>query len=272
MNELLAFTTATTAAVLFYGFVLGLKHATEADHLAAVTTMVTERASLWTSALVGGLWGLGHTISLLAAGILVLVLNYEISERTERILEFGVGLMLVFLGLNVIRKLMSGGHLHFHSHEHGGHNHSHPHVHDHGDGEHSHAHEQGGETHTHPHSVHRHTHEEPAHSVTHHGMKLSPRALLIGMVHGLAGSAALMLLIIPTIDSRAVGLLYIVIFGIGSIGGMMLMSFLVGLPFRFTDLKFHRFNHVLQAVAGLISISLGLWIVYEKGFSEGLIG
>ncbi|MGD9561955.1 MAG: urease accessory protein UreH [Pyrinomonadaceae bacterium] len=258
MNEVFALTTATTAAVLFYGFVLGLKHATEADHLAAVTTIVTERANLWTSALVGGLWGVGHTISLLAAGILVLVLNYEISERTERILEFGVGLMLVFLGLNVIRKLLSGGHLHFHPHEHGTHAHSHPHLHEHDD-DHAHSHDHGD----------AHAHDE---TPTHHGMRLSPRALLIGMIHGLAGSAALMLLIIPTIDSRAVGLLYIVIFGIGSIGGMMLMSLLVGLPFRFTDLKFHRFNHILQAVAGLISISLGLWIVYEKGFAEGLIG
>ncbi|NOT48281.1 MAG: urease accessory protein UreH [Acidobacteria bacterium] len=245
MSEFFAFSTATTGIVLFYGFVLGLKHATEADHLAAVTTIVTERANVWTSALVGGLWGLGHTISLLAAGILVLVLNYQISERTERFLEFGVGVMLVFLGLNVIRKLVSGGHLHFHPHEHAGHTHAHPHLHERGDA---------------------------AAAETHHGPRLSPRALIIGMVHGLAGSAALMLLIIPTIASRSVGLLYILIFGVGSIGGMMIMSFLVGLPFRFTSLKFHRFNHILQAVAGLISISLGLWIVYEKGFGGGLTG
>lgn len=253
MSEFLAFSTASTAVVLFYGFVLGLKHATEADHLAAVTTIVTERANIWTSALVGGLWGLGHTISLLAAGILVLGLNYQISEQTERLLEFGVGIMLVLLGLNVIRKLLSGGHLHFHSHEHAGHTHAHPHLHDHDE--------------THNSSV-----DAQAVPATHHGLGFSPRALLIGMVHGLAGSAALMLLIIPTIESRALGLLYIVIFGVGSIGGMMLMSFLVGLPFRLTDLRFHRFNHLLQAVAGLISISIGLWIVYEKGFTEGLMG
>lgn len=250
MNEIFAFSTVSSAVVLFYGFVLGLKHATEADHLAAVTTIVTERSSIWTSALVGGLWGLGHTISLIAAGILVLGLNYQISEQTERFLEFGVGIMLVLLGLNVIRKLLSGGHLHFHAHEHAGHKHSHPHVHKHDEAHHPAA-------------------DVPV--ATHHGLGFSPRALLIGMVHGLAGSAALTLLIIPTIESRALGLLYIVIFGVGSIGGMMLMSFLVGLPFRLTDLKFQRFNHLLQAVAGLISISIGLWIVYEKGFTEGLM-
>jgi high-affinity nickel-transport protein len=92
------------------------------------------------------------------------------------------------------------------------------------------------------------------------------------MIHGLAGSAALMLLVIPTIESRALGLLYIIIFGIGSIGGMMLMSFLVGLPFQITALRFNRLNFLLQCLAGLISVGLGLFIVYEKGFSEGLFG
>ncbi len=241
MNDLfLVFASGTTGLVLAYGFLLGLKHATEADHLAAVSTMITSRANLWTSALVGGLWGLGHTISLLIAGIFVLLLNCQISERTERFLELGVGAMLVLLGLNVVRKLFAGGHLHLHSHEHRGHKHAHPHLHEPGEAHAGHA---------------------------HHGPSLNPRPLLIGMVHGLAGSAALMLLIIPTIESRTVGMLYIMIFGIGSIGGMMLMSFLVGLPFRLTGLKFHRFNHLLQAAAGLVSICLGLWIVYEKGFS-----
>jgi sulfite exporter TauE/SafE len=92
------------------------------------------------------------------------------------------------------------------------------------------------------------------------------------MVHGLAGSAALMLLVIPTIESRAVGLLYIIVFGIGSIGGMMLMSFLVSLPFQLTAKKFNRLNHLLQGFAGLVSVVLGLFIVYEKGFTEGLFG
>ena len=115
--------------------------------------------------------------------------------------------MLILLGLNVLRKLIQGGNLHFHTHEHGKHDHAHPHIH-----------------------LHNHDEEEN----THHGFKFSPRSLIIGMVHGLAGSAALMLLIIPTINSSLVGMLYIIIFGIGSIGGMMIMSFIVGLPFHFT--------------------------------------
>ncbi|MCA1624474.1 MAG: urease accessory protein UreH [Acidobacteria bacterium] len=241
---LLMFSTST-ATVLSLGFFLGLKHATEADHLAAVSTIVTERRSLFSSALVGGLWGLGHTISLFVAGIFVLLLNFQISERTERMLEFGVGVMLVFLGLNVLRKIIQGGTLHFHSHEHGGHKHIHPHLHEHGQ-------------------------EDEPHS--HHGFSFSPRSLIIGMVHGLAGSAALMLLVIPTINSTAMGLLYIVIFGVGSIGGMMLMSFLVSLPFQITALRFNRFNLLLQCIAGLFSVALGLLIIYEKGITEGLLG
>lgn len=147
------------------------------------------------------------------------------------------------LGLNVLRKLARGGKLHFHAHEHGGREHVHPHIHEHASADEPH---------------------------THHGLTLSPRALIIGMVHGLAGSAALMLLVIPTIDSPVIGMLYIAIFGAGSIGGMMIMSFLVGLPFHLTALRFGRFNHILQCLAGLASIGLGLYIIYEKGFTDGL--
>jgi sulfite exporter TauE/SafE len=245
MGEILLFSGAITFAVLGFGFMLGLKHATDADHLAAVGTIVAERKSLWSSALIGGVWGLGHTISLFLAGVFVLLLNFEISERTERALEFGVGIMLTFLGLNVIRKLLKGGRLHFHAHDHGAREHVHPHLHE------------------------AAVADEPH---THHGLSFSPRALVIGMIHGLAGSAGLMLLVIPTIESKTVGLLYIVVFGIGSIGGMMLMSLLVGLPFHLTAGKFNRFNYLLQSVAGLASVALGLLIIYEKGVTEGLFG
>jgi sulfite exporter TauE/SafE len=226
--------------VLGLGFFLGLKHAIEADHLAAVGTIVSEQKNVWSSAIVGGIWGLGHTISLFAAGFFVLLFNFQISEQTERILEFCVGIMLLFLGLNVFRKIANGGKIHFHTHEHGAHEHAHPHLHE---------------------------HEKVDEKESHHGLKFSPKALFIGMIHGLAGSAALMLLVIPTIESRPLGLLYIAIFGIGSIGGMMLMSLLVGLPFHLTATKFNQYNRILQSIAGLVSIVFGLLIVYEK-FNE----
>lgn len=247
MNDFLtAFFSSSAAGILAFGFLLGLKHAVESDHLAAVSTIVTERKSLLASAIVGGIWGLGHTISLFAAGVFVLLLDFQISEQTERILEICVGAMLIILGLNVLRKLLFGAKLHFHAHEHAGHIHAHPHLHERGAA------------------------DEPPH--THHAFSFSPRALVVGMIHGLAGSAALMLLVIPTIESRPLGLLYILIFGAGSIGGMMLMSLVVGLPFTLTARKFNHLNNAMQSIAGVASVGIGLLIVYEKAIAESLLG
>lgn len=244
MNEfLLAFFSTSATGILTFGFLRGLNHAIESDHLAAVSTIVTKRKSLLASAIIGGIWGLGHTISLFVAGVFVLLLNFQISEQTERMLEFCVGAMLILLGLNVLRKLLFGATLSFHTHEHDG-------------------------------SVHAHLFGQDAPDAphTHHNFSFSPRALIVGMIHGLAGSAALMLLVIPTIESRPLGLLYILIFGAGSIGGMMLMSLLVGLPFILTARKFNRLNLVMQSIAGVVSVGIGLLIVYEKGITEGLLG
>ena len=231
MGELLfAFSATSTFAILGFGFLLGLKHATEADHLAAVSTIVSERKGLLSSAFIGGVWGLGHTISLFRRGNFRSSLNFQISEQTERILEFCVGVMLFLLGVNVIRKLAQGGHLHFHAHEHGGHKHVHPH---------------------HPRQITRRS----AHTSR---ILSSARALLLSEWFTAWRERGINALVIPTIESRAVGLLYIIIFGVGSIGGMMLMSFLVGLPFQLTAKKFNRLNHLLQGVAGLVSVALGL--------------
>ncbi|CAN5622226.1 hypothetical protein BH20ACI3_BH20ACI3_32190 [soil metagenome] len=235
----------STASVLAFGLVLGLKHAVEADHLAAVTTIVSERSSLLAASLVGGLWGVGHTLSLLVAGIAVILFHLRISEQTALALEFCVGLMLMALGANSLRKLMRGGTLPLHWHRHGAHLHAHPHVHD------------GIDERDFPH--------------THHGLRLSARPLLVGMVHGLAGSAALMLLVLSTISSPLAGLLYILVFGIGSVGGMMLMSALVGLPLRLTATRFARAHFVVRCLAGLFSLSFGLFMVYQISLKEGLL-
>jgi len=223
----------STFSVLVIGFVLGLQHATEADHLAAVSTIVSEKKNLFTASLVGGLWGVGHTISLFVVGLLVILLKFQISESLEAKLEACVGAMLVLLGLNALRKLFQASKVHVHSHEHDGHKH-----------------------------VHIHTHGQEGAEPSHH--RLSPRSVVIGMVHGLAGSAALMLLVVPTISSQALAILYILIFGIGSIGGMMAMSFLIGLPFHFTAGRFEILNRGIRLVAGVFSLCLGSSIIYEK--------
>jgi MFS family permease len=233
----------TTVSALAFGFVLGLKHAVEADHLAAVSTIVSERKSLFSSMMVGGLWGIGHTISLFIAGIFVIVLHVKISERWALLLEFCVGVMLVALGANALRKLARGGHLHLHVHQHGGRAHAHPHIH-------------GLEPETDPHA--------------HHGFRPGMRPLLVGMVHGLAGSAALMLLVLSTLSSTLAGLAYIALFGIGSIGGMMLMSALVSLPLYLTASRFTRANLMMRGLAGLFSLSFGLFMIYEIGIAGSL--
>lgn len=232
-----AFSAVSAIGILSLGFIQGLGHATDADHLAAVGTIVSERKSVWKSSILGGIWGLGHTLALLGVGLVVLFLDIQISESTEALLEGGVGVMLVLLGLNVFRKLITGGTVHAHTHGHG----SKEHVH-----------------------VHLHTKGETAVGGSHHGLEFSPKALVIGLIHGLAGSAGLMLVVIPTIDTKMLGVLYIVVFGVGSIGGMMLMSLLVGLPFHVSALRFNNMTKVFQTVAGVASIVIGALVIFEK--------
>jgi sulfite exporter TauE/SafE len=227
----------TTLSVLLIGFLLGLQHAVEADHLAAVSAIVSEKKNIFSASIIGGLWGVGHTISLFIVGILVIFLKLQISESVEAKLEAIVGGMLVLLGINALRKLFTAREIHAHSHEHDG---VRPHTH-----------------------IHLHKDElSETGEKSHH--RLSPRSVLIGMIHGLAGSAALMLLVLPTIASPFIALLYILIFGVGSIAGMMLMSFLIGLPFHFTANNFVQLNKAIRLCAGIFSLGLGMFIIYEK--------
>lgn len=225
----------STITILLLGFLFGLKHAVEADHLAAVSTIVAERKNLLSSMFIGGFWGVGHTLTLLFIGTLVIFLKLTISESLEAKLEAVVGVMLVLLGLNALRKLFQKEKIHVHTHAHEGHKHTHIHA-----------------------------HENEKAEKTHHFMKYSPRSILVGMIHGIAGSAALMLLIVPTIKSPTIAMVYIFIFGIGSIGGMMLMSLLIGLPLHLTAGKFEFLNKGILALAGIFSFGLGVFIIYEK--------
>jgi len=222
----------STFGVLLIGLLLGLRHAIEADHLAAVSTIVSEKKSLLSASIVGGLWGLGHTISLFVVGIAVIFLKLQIPESFETTLETCVGVMLIFLGINALRKLFSSKDLHAH-------------IHTHGEREH----------------IHFHTHENE-NAPSHH--RFGPRSIFIGMLHGLAGSAALMLLLIPTIPSPTLALVYILIFGFGSVIGMMAMSFLIGLPIHFTTSRFGMINTGIRLAAGVFSLGLGIVMVAER--------
>ena len=226
------------------GFALGLKHATEADHLAAVSTIVSERRSLWESARVGALWGLGHTSSLFVAGLLVIVVGVTIPERVAGFLEFCVALMIITLGMRLLYlTLRKSQRVHAHAHTHDGRPHLHLHFHR-------------------SHDAHpvMHTHEG-----RHSGLSRW-RTYLVGVLHGLAGSAALTLLVLTELmrnGSPVLGLSYILIFGIGSIAGMLIMSSLIGLPFALSSRLPTRLPELLQFSAATASVVFGFYYGWQ---------
>ncbi|MGH9969551.1 MAG: urease accessory protein UreH [Pyrinomonadaceae bacterium] len=237
-------TDGTLITVLGLGLTLGLRHALDPDHIAAVSTIVSESRSVKGSSLVGTFWGAGHTVALLLAGILVLALKFQISERLALWLEFGVAAMLVVLGSKSLFKSARRWKVHVHRHTHDGSSHVHLHLHP------------PGEQHTHGHR---------------HLIGVGLRPFVIGLVHGMAGSATLMILVLATIPSAIGGLIYIGIFGLGSIGGMLLMSSVISLPFILTTRRFSAVSQSLQLIVGLFSLSLGLFLVWQYGFRERLL-
>jgi ABC-type nickel/cobalt efflux system permease component RcnA len=225
-------------ALLGLGLLFGLKHATEADHIVAVSTIVSQHRDVLRSALVGVLWGLGHTAALLVMGAIVLTLRIAIPETVSGWLEFAVALMIVSLGLSALwRALRGGSTIHIHQHTHDGVSHAHIHFHERQASHHA------------PHS----------HAVT----KIGIKPLIIGTIHGLAGSGALTLLILTQIQSTWTGMLYIVVFGVGSIAGMLVMSGLIGVPFALTSKNLTVANHRLQGAAAIFSICFGVWYAYQ---------
>jgi ABC-type nickel/cobalt efflux system permease component RcnA len=231
-------------AALGIGLAFGLKHATDADHIVAVSTIVSEHKTLWRSALVGVWWGVGHTASLIVVGLIVLVLRVAIPGGVAPWLEFAVALMIIALGVSAVtRALRSRRDFHLHRHTHDGVAHVHIHFHD---------------------DASKHVGPVSAHSHTISAMGKKP--LLVGAMHGLAGSAALTLLVMTQIQSPVLGLLYLAVFGLGSITGMLLMSGLIGLPFMFASRQLSEIHHRLQVLAGASGIVFGVWYVYQSGF------
>jgi sulfite exporter TauE/SafE len=235
----------TLISVLALGLILGLRHALDPDHVVAVSNIVSESKSVRRSSLVGTFWGLGHTTSLLSVGFLVIGLKVQISDRMTLWMEFAIALMLVGLGLKTISKSLRGWKLHIHRHTHDGSSHIHVHLHDTGAEE-----------------LHHHRHL----------LKSGTRPFVVGLVHGMAGSATLMILVLATIPSAVAGLVYVAIFGLGSVGGMLLMSSLISLPFALTRKKrFTLLGQGLQVMVGLFSLAFGLVLVWQYGFREHLL-
>ena len=238
----------TTFSFLVLGLLLGVKHATEADHLTAVATLTTGQSSLAESIKLGIAWGVGHTLTLMLFGGIVLWLGTNIPPRLEQTLELAVSVMLMVLGIDVLRRLVQQR-IHFHVHRHGQ---GVKHVH-----AHSHAGEDGN-AHT-AHHHHEHHHVPPL------------RALAVGMMHGMAGSAALVALSLGAVSSWFMGVIYIAIFGLGSIIGMALLSVVITIPMRWSAVYLGRLHSGVTALVGGFSCALGVSIFYQIGVMEGLL-
>jgi hypothetical protein len=230
--------TAAPAGLLLLGLITGFRHSLEADHIAAVSTIMAageRQKKLRSAPILGALWGLGHTASLILAGLVVLLLAVTIPQKVSSTMEFGVGVMLVFLGATTLTGFSSGKFVRgmFRRDKH----------------EHVHVHEDTGIVHSHEHDHHDHKHGH--------------KSLIVGMVHGMAGSGALILIVLSTINSLPLGLAYIAIFGAGSIASMAAMSIVIGLPFA--RVKHYKINIFLRYVAASITIAIGAGLIYDLG-------
>jgi high-affinity nickel-transport protein len=254
-------------AILAVGFVLGMRHATDPDHVIAVSTIVSRERSILKAGLIGILWGVGHTLTILVVGAGIIVFDLAIPARVGLTMEFSVGLMLILLGVLNLTGAMGWISEKFSP--------AHPRL----TGSHAHLHEHESKVHLHWHS---HAPERE-----HHGESLAPpewlngaprqlgifhtlRPLFVGLVHGLAGSAAVALLVLGTIREPRWAVLYLMIFGVGTIAGMMLITAAIALPFSFAGYKFARLNKGLIVGSGLLSLAFGLFVCYRIGFVDGL--
>ncbi|WP_182130346.1 high frequency lysogenization protein HflD [Nitrosopumilus sp. b3] len=218
------------------GLAVGMQHAFEPDHIAAVSTQISKfkikstrhllKESFTKSSVLGALWGAGHTTTLVLVGFLVYALAITIQDQIFSGLEFAVGIMLVFLGVTTIinRKIKF--------------RHKHPHQHTDG-------------------SLHfdEHKHDDSDHNHTH-------KSYFIGLIHGLAGSGSLVVLTAVTWDDVGMLLGFIAIFGVGSMIGMVLVGSLMGIPLVFVN-KIGILQKTFRYVAGIFSLVIGFNIMYQ---------
>lgn len=215
-------------SILALGFVLGIKHAIEPDHVIAVSTIASQSKKLFRSSLAGVFWGIGHTATLFIVGIILLIMKGQITEKWAMSLEFLVGIMLVYLGISTITSLKK---------------------------------------------IHVHQHEHDSETINQHGNQQKNlsyiKSMVIGLVHGLAGSGAIVLLTMSTVESVLESAFYILIFGFGTVIGMLFFTTILGISFIFSAKRL-RLNKNLTQITGVVSTVFGIYYMYSLGISEGL--
>jgi len=227
----------THLSILVLGLIQGIKHAIDADHVAAVITIVSGEKSVRKSTLVGIFWGIGHTLALLIVGTILLLLRTAIPKHLSLYFEFAVGVMLIILGINVIVKIHKKKiHLHPHNHSNVEHIHFHSHF------------------------------ASVSHEHSHRAIK---KSLFVGILHGMAGSGGITLLILAGITNYWHGLIYLLVFGVGTILGMALLSSIISLPFTIIPAKLNNAKRKLEFSAGAMSIILGITLMYSILFYGG---
>lgn len=260
------------ASIILLGFFLGMRHATDADHVIAVSTIISRQKSVVRAALTGAVWGVGHTLTIFVVGAAIILFGWAIPPRLGLGMELSVGLMLVLLGLWNIRAFLrrlpqafrpgaevtDNWHLHLHGHD--------------GHGENDHSHETTPSYAGDP-SVER-LQNAPLSRLDRLLGKLAVyqfvRPLLVGIVHGLAGSAAVTLLILAAIRDPRWAIAYLLVFGAGTIAGMMLITFSIASAFHFVGRKQRGFSHALGLTCSVISLAFGIYLTYQIGFLGGL--
>lgn len=216
------------SSLLLLGFVIGMRHAVETDHVAAVASLATRSGSARHTMLQGAVWGVGHTMTLFLFGSAVLSLDIIMPERLALGLEFAVGFMLIALGVDVLRRLIRD-------------------------------------------RVDRDRVRNPQRQEVTSPSRFPLRALAVGLMHGMAGSAALILLTLQQVHSVTDGLAYIALFGIGSVAGMVALSALIAVPLRYTARNTGGLHNSLQAMIGVATVALGFGLVVRIALFERLI-
>jgi high-affinity nickel-transport protein len=251
-------------SILAFGFFLGMRHATDPDHVIAVTTIVSNQRNTMRAALVGAFWGVGHTLTIFVVGSGIILFNLVIPIRVGLSMEFSVAVMLIILGVWNVVGFMRAAAMSTHSLQEE-------------EVVHSHAHSHGSLIHTHSHAHHSEGNEQPDASpgwiertLGRNSLYQYLRPFVIGTVHGLAGSAAVALLVLTTIRNVRWAVAYLLIFGVGTIAGMMLITMSLASAFRLVTKTREKLSRRLALASGLLSLGFGLFVAYRIGIVDGL--